>query len=395
MSRLLPRIAGLVAAIVLCPAVSAQVESHLLPKELPATLFPAAVLKLPNQNSHVLSVPIVDEKAASSRDGRDKARELLGLEEDSSSHRHSGATKMPEQPAQIVQLAKSQQYQEAARRGQALLQQKKTTYNDFTWDYLGNATAWACIQTGDFEAASRVHHLTALRLNEPAVRSFHNRASALIAKAVPKDDQDAKARELAGKLANAESYRQQLRKALLADVKKFQKTLDQFRKAGKFDTWTSQAGRAYTSLRFIFAVDVEIGRQLQEEFAGAADSLVVAAAPALLEKARKQQLVLVKLERRPMKSSDAGRWNAQLKKLWGHIQEVKRICRAQDYLSRLGLAGQADTLGPFTEAHKLLFTPDDDGAVFKLTGGTVDGVLDMTRRGPADDISNDIVHHER
>jgi len=375
--------------------VSAQVESHTLPGSIPRTLLPPYVTRLPKRATRELSASLlVEEKATGtgatiSGGSTDDALKLLEGDSGSSSS-GGGGTKDVGNPnagtladmsglsGKVVGHAKAGKFKEAAEIGEELLQLKTETFNDFVWDYVANATAWSHVQLRDFSAAAEAHRAARKHVREPAVKGYHEKAAALLGRAVPRGADDTRAAEMAGKLKDPEQYRRLLLKEVQPQLKLVKRGLTQIRDARTAEFRINSVKTTYVNLRFVYAVDSEMGRQLLAEFKAANDALITDAASRILQKGRSEHADVVRWQYVPLKPSQIPKWNTQVKELWGCIRQTKRLCRVYDYLSRLGLAGSANARSSFDAAHDLLYEPGR-GRAYKLMGGKVNGALDMKR----------------
>jgi hypothetical protein len=383
---------------------AAQVQSHVLPADLPTAILPPSVTETPKHTSKELSVPLVAEERPRGTGGspgsgktdapavRDGALDLLeGKKPESGSSSGGGgvgdlgnanATTLAEMtgsPRQVVDLLEKGKLAEAAALGRKLLALEPGIYNDFVWDYVAEATAWAAALSGDFVGAAEAHRAGQERVRDPAVKNYHDKAATLMSRGQAKDASDAAAREMAAKLVLPESWRQLVLEQVATEQRNARRAIEQMQSARTVEARLNNIKVAWANLRFVYAADPKTGRDLVVEFKAAADALIVDTEASLLDEARKQHAEVARLQHVPMKPSQIPMWNEQVRKLWGAISEVKRVCRIHDYLSRQTLASPGAAQTAFDAAHQLLYEPGSRGYVYKLMGQKTPMGLDMTR----------------
>ena len=388
---------------------AAQVQSHVLPADLPTTILPPSVTETPKPTSKDLSVPLVEEErprgtgTASGAGGKadapavkDDALDLLeGKKPESGSTSGGGGgvgdlgnanamtpAEMTGSPRQVVDLLEKGKPAEAALLGRKLLELEPGVYNDVVWDYVAGATAWAAALSGDFAGAAEAHRAGQKRVRDPAVKNYHDKAATLMGRGQPKDASDAAARDMAAKLVLPESWRQLVLEQVATEHRNARRAIEQMQSARTVEARLNNIKVAWANLRFVYAADPKTGRDLVVEFKAAADALIVDAEASLLDEARKQHAEVARLQHIPMKPSLIPMWNDEVKKLWSAISEVKRVCRIHDYLSRQTLASPGAAQTAFDAAHQLLYEPAGRGYVYKLMGQKTAMGLDMIRTAP-------------
>ena len=138
-----------------------QVESHCLPPQQPASLFPTWVLELPPVESQEVSAPLTHERAAANG----KAPKAKSLDD------------TPVECRTVVRLAQDGKYREADEVGSPLLKLPGRQYDDYAWDYVANAVAWARVQNGNLKGAAEAHLAAAARITDKSVIQYHRAAA--------------------------------------------------------------------------------------------------------------------------------------------------------------------------------------------------------------------------
>ncbi|MCX5676662.1 MAG: hypothetical protein NTX87_16830 [Planctomycetota bacterium] len=343
---------GLVLGALAVPAaaVMAQIESHCLPPEMPGVLFPTWVTALPPFESQELSPPLVKgpARAIKAPDGADGRPDATNVAE------------MIKEPREAIRLAESAQYKEAAKTGEQLLNRARELYRDYTWDYLGNATAWSFIQTGDSKGAAQAHLLAAARIDDEAVGDYHRAVARMLTQT----------KKSAEEMKDASTYREELRKALADPLDSLRHSAAAAKKTPHPATFLKYIQDAYAKLRLLTAADPDLAKSdAQGTFREGAQGLVVSVLPAQMADARKRQTDLHATAASAIHSQEVDEWNRDVQALWSKVQVLKRLCRMGNYLERMGLAstgGEASRF--FSEAHSLLFVPDKGGMVWQEMG---------------------------
>jgi hypothetical protein len=343
-----------VAAAAAAPA-AAQIDSHCVPQEWPAQLFPNWVTRIPEVESQEIAAPLLSDAARS----RKSAAKTSGEKD------RPDATNLAEmcaEPREAIRLAEAGSHMAAARAGDALLEGPRERYRDFTWDYLANATAWSFIQCGDLLGATRAHTSAAARIDDPAVSEYHSRIAKMLSSPG----------RVAGPLKDYATYTAEVQKVINERIEALKKaalpgqkiTLDDFRMARLYD--------AYGILRVLAAFDQNVAKQeARNTYLPAAQGLVNDVLPLQLEEGRNIRKAMEDRMKTFVHTEDFDKWNATVGALWMKVRKIKRLCRMHDYLVRMDLAkaGGADRM--FGEAHRLLFATNDGGRVWQDLGRTI------------------------
>lgn len=357
------RVLGLVlGAMAMWPgAALAQVESHCPPRRMPPVLFPTWILALPGFEVQEVSSPLAYEKEK-------PAESALGLRD---------LSKAPAEARSAVELAQGGKFREAAAAGDELLRLPSDRYDDFTWDYLGNAVAWSRIQLGDLKGASQAHSAAVARIDDTAVREYHRLAAAMLdAPGVP-----------AAQMKDAATYRNELRKALAERLKAFDRNIAAAKKNVTVAGRVRHLNVFYEELRVLAAVDPEVANgPPRAAYRELADGLVIDIIPTMLRETKARHDRLLEAFSILLPGKNFRDWNGSIKGMWTRVRQLKRLARMHHYLARMNLAtgGEADRL--FRETHQLLFASEDPSKVWQPLGLTrmIDGVaqLDLRRKVP-------------
>jgi hypothetical protein len=357
---------GVVLGALAAPAaaVMGQMDSHGLPPEMPAVLFPTWVMMLPPAGSQELAPDLVKgpPRAAKAPEGADGRPDALNVEE------------MIKEPREAIRLAESAKYKEAATVGTQLLNRARELYRDYTWDYLGNATAWSFIQTGDLKGAVQAHLLAAARIDDQDVGDYHRAVARMLTQT----------QKSAEEMKNASTYREELRKALADPLESLRRSASAANKTPYPATFLMYIQDAYAKLRLLTAADPDLAKSdAQGAFREGAQGLVASVLPAQMADARKMQASLHATAAGGVHSQEIDEWNRDVRALWSKVQVLKRLCRMGNYLERMGLAstgGEAERF--FAEAHNLLFVPDKGGMVWQEMGRSkmLDGIAHIDIR---------------
>ncbi len=338
----------LVLAALTVPAgiAGAQIESRCLPPEMPQVLFPSWVSMLPTVECQETSAPLAHEKA---RSRNNAAKNVPSL------------SNMPDESRAAIELAQSGQYTHAATAGHSLLRLPSNRYDDFTWDYLANATAWSHIQAGSLKGAANAHSAAVARIADRAVVQYH-RIAAKVLRETHKSPKQMK---------DYTTYQEQMREGLMDRVKTFEENALLAQKVRSAEARLRRLKAAYDELRVLVAADPDIGNSsAKATFRKAADGLVGDVAPALLDEAQHVRDRLVALSHRLLPEHKIQHWNTEVQTLWDRVRHIKRICRMHDYLTRLKLATRGESERLFRQAHRLLFVPGDAKKVWHEAGET-------------------------
>ena len=343
------------AVVLLGSPAMGQLESHCLPPDMSPGLFPLAVSAPPSFEVREIAVT-VEEKAP----GR----------------KVTSAAEMPAEVQRVVEMAKEGQFKEAATAGAALIGRPPGQYDDFTWDFLGNAVAYAFLQMGEPRRAADVHAVVATRINDGAVVQYHRLVVSAIAQAAR-----------AGGQKEGPAYGRGIREAVDARLKEFKKAAQLATKTRTPPSRIRYLETAYNELRVLAASDpAGSGREALAEFRKSADGLSTDIIPALLEETRAVAGRLEALYKDLMFANEYAQWNNEVVTLWDRVAYVKRYCRMHHYLKSQGLADSNDSVSQFREAHNLLFIPGDPSLVWQQTGGlaVLNGVThrDLRRKVP-------------
>jgi len=316
------------AAVVMCSAAEGQVRSHHLGAAKPKVLVPAWVMKTPPYYvREVTPVPPADEEWGPGGPP-------------------SAARNMPPEARRVVESAQAGRWAEAAQAGQAFLRKPLTEADDYTWDYVGNATAWALLELDRPAEAAQAHQATADRLRDLDMRTAHR----LIAVAIQKAARAGRA------LKQADAYRRAVRAELAPRIAQCRNYAKAARATDVDSAVLYRLQRTWGELRVIAAADPDLGQELtRSELIPAADTLVTKAIPRLMKEARATAAALKTDFENPLPHRITGQWNARLQALWDKVAQIKRDCYIHTYLAERGFAspGRAEPL--FRQAHRLLF----------------------------------------
>jgi len=336
-------LAGVVGAV-LAGVAAGQVQSHALPPELPMSLLPSWVTVPPPVESQEVSARLWHERQRAAR----AAAGGQGAE--------SGPSSLPAEAREAIRRAESGQFKEAAAAGDALLKLPGNRFSDYTWDYLANATAWACIQAGDLKGAALAHSAAATRINEDAaVGQYHRLAATLLGEAGRSADE----------LKNYAAYQAALRQALAPVQEAFNQSVTFARNQPSAESRLNHLRDAYERLRLLTAADAQAGSEARASFRQAAQGLLATDIPAAVRDVREVQTRIGQLLDWGVRQSRSAVWNGEVRTLWLKVQQAKRLCRMYDYLVRLNLAEPGDATGPFRDAHGMLFDPEDRRMVWQ------------------------------
>jgi len=320
--------------LVLAAAAAAQIESRCLPPNRPKDLFPQWVAEVSYASQEMNPQPTPRSNTVPL--GRPKTVRNLG--------------EMPEAPREAIRLATAGKYREAVAAAEPILKLERTQHDDYTWDYLANAAAWAYIQLGDVKAASRAHGSAAVRIIDTDVAEAHRAMAAMLEKTA----------RPAAELKDYAVFREEMRKALADRIKQFTASVELAQKAGSGAARQRYLERAWGDLRVLLAAEPETGQQLTDTaFRRAADGIATDVIPGLLAYVRAAQGDLDRIFRNILKERDFPRWNGALRTLWGRVEDVNRFCRMYEHLARLGLATPGRVSDQFEKAHQALFAEGD------------------------------------
>jgi hypothetical protein len=341
---------GVLPAVLACLAgpAMAQIESHCLPPEMPATLLPNSVLVPPPFESQDLSAPLARPSAKPQSAGADGSPDATSL------------ANMCKEPREIIGLAEAGKFKEAAQAGELALNQAREKYRDYTWDYLGNAVAWSFIQLGDLKKATQVHLLAAARIDDQAVADYHRAAAKMLGQT----------KKSAGEMKQYATYQAELRAGLADRIEAFKQNVAAAQKAVNAEAQFNNLRDAYAKLRVFAATDADLGkREASDAFHKAARGLIANVIPAQLEEARQIGKRLHESLRQGIYPYEYDDWNSSVNALWAKVAYVKRLCRIYDYLVRMKLADASGDPARFgREVHGLLFVPDKPKLVWQEFG---------------------------
>ena len=337
-------------------AVWGQVESHTLGPDMPLHPMPGWVVAPPAFWTRELA-PVRPENAPAPSPA---ARNPLT---------------MPDDARKAIRLAQDGEWAEAARLGQAVLEQPEKKINAYTRDYVANATAWALIQSSNRARARQVHVRTAHQMPDPAVANYHRLAACMLIRS----------RKRTEDLRDPAVYVAALRKRLGPYYKEFSKALEMAGHSESIRGRLGQLRRAYGQLRLIYAADAELGRKLiQERYRPAVDDFLETLTPIALKQAREIRGSLLRAYNQVMEASSFPTWNDTVRELWSRVRSAKQICRVHHHLATMGLATPGRARGPFEDAHRLLFCQEASHLVWQPIGFAriVNGVAqqDLRRR---------------
>jgi len=324
---------GCAAAVVLTLATVAvaQIESRYLPPNRPKDLFPQWVTEVPYACQEMVPQPTPRSTTVPKR----LAKTVSSLDG------------MPEAPREAIRLAMAGKYREAVAAAEPILKLESTRHDDYTWDYLANAAAWASIQLGDLKAASRAHSAAAIRIIDTDVAEAHRAMAAMLDKTTLP----------AAELKDYAVFQKEMRKAQADRIKRFTVNVELAQKASSAAARERYLKSAWADLRILLAAEPETGRQLTDTaFRRATDGIASEVIPGLLAHLRAAQGDLGRLiYRHILRERDFHLWNKALQTLWGRVQDVKRFCRMYEHLARMGLATPGRVSGHFKQAHQALF----------------------------------------
>lgn len=369
MSRATPAL--MLAACLLAMAVplTAQIESHALPRQWPVLLLPPAVVEPPkNVGTNELSVPLATEAPA------DKPAAGSPPPAANGDPKATSLDAMMAEPKNVVALAQAGKWTEAITAGRPLLDKPKETYADFTWDYLANAVAWALIQSDLHAEAVKVHQQAARQVTDADLNKYHLQAARVISETLAgkaRLTKDGPALQADG-LKDPATLRALLQAAAAEELTQFRKHVELISKASTPDARVTNVKLAYARLRTMKAMDPALADETPALLRAAADTLVTDAASKGFEAASAQHrkvagLITVETRRDELMA----KWNPQVLALWSMVGETKRLCRIHDYLKRLGLAGEADSAAAFKSVHQQLFADGQPQNVYRPMGGRV------------------------
>jgi hypothetical protein len=343
------------AIAVMTGTAGAQIGSRCLGPEMPPALAPSWVSTRPPLESQEVSARLVQPAnaqkaaAAAAAEGRPAATTL---------------DEMCKEPREAIRLAQSGKYKEAVEAGRPLLALPREKFRDYTWDYLANAIAWSGIQSGDRQAAAMAHNAAIIRIDDPAIADYHRIALVML--------QETK--KSAAELKDYAIYQGEIRAGLKDRLEGVKQSLAAAQKARFADTVLRHLRDAYEKLRVLVAADPETGRgEPLAAFRKAATGLTVQAIPPFVSEARRMQKHLDDVaghgyHGHGIEQTDFGAWNSDVAALWAKVQEIKRLCRIQDYLVRENLSEPCDCHRQFQQAHECLFVPGDTRLVWQKVG---------------------------
>jgi hypothetical protein len=355
-------ILSITAALV--SSAGGQIDSHCVPAEWPAQLFPNWITKLPTVESQEVAAPLLSD-AAKSR----KAKAAGGQDRPDATN----LVEMCKDPREAIRMAEGGRFLEAAKAGDALLEGPREKYRDFTWDYLANATAWSFLQCGDLAGATRSHINAAARIDDPAVSEYHSRIAKMLSSPG----------RVAAPLKDYAAYKAEVQKVINERVEALKKVAQPSQKIVLDEIRLARLRDAYVILRVLAAFDQAVAKQeIQNTYVPAAQGLVNDVLPAELEEGTKIQKAMNDRMKTFISGREFDEWNTAVATLRLKVREIKRLCRMHDYLVRMELAkaGGADRF--FGEAHRLLFCVNDAGKVWPEVGHAivVDGVMHVDIR---------------
>jgi len=334
--------------LAIAPGIAAaKVESRCLPPEMPKTLFPTWVMRLPPAGSQDISRPPQNARVGSQKGSAKAVTDLSG---------------MAKEARAAIELANEGQFREAAMAGGALLKLPSHWYGDYTWDYLANATAWSHIQTGSLKGAENAHRAAVARVVDSAVLQYHRLAAKML------EETEKSARQL----KDYSVYRDEMTDCLATHLAGYERNIKTARQSPLAPARERCLKQAYDHLRVITAADPDKGKELaRTSFRDAADGLIKVIAPALLAEARKPRDALVKAYTGLLFERQWRAWNSSVKTLHNRVQHVKRVCRLHEYLARVKLANRGNADQIFRQAHRLLFADDGTRLVWQELGGSI------------------------
>lgn len=337
-------VAALAALAALAGAASAQIESHCLPIEVPQTLLAPWVLATYPFESQTISLPLLHESV------RQKEKAL-----GAAAPKATNLDNMAKEPRDAIRLAEESKWAEAAAAGDALLKQPGNKYDDYTWDYLANATAWARIQSGDVKGAVLAHSAAAARIQDPDVSQYHRVAATVLDR--PGQTADA--------MKNYATLQGEIRKAYTPMVESFKQSIEPAQQPVSADARIGYLQDGYKKFRGLVAADAELAKEARVIFKKSSERLLSQSIPLEVKEGRKIVDRLTEYAATGLSESKSATWNTGLNNLWRRVQESKRLVRIYDYLMRIDLAPRGDAAFFFKDAHQLLFVPNDARLVWQ------------------------------
>ncbi len=375
------RIGFVLAALLASPGAAwGQIESHCLPEKLPMGIFPSWVLNAPNLACREVSASLAHEKRDPGPADRNDAdiRKMLGLKVESRGKPDAQSlSAMFLEARQVIQQAKAGRYRAAADAGDRLLRSPSKRYNDYTRDYVANATAWSHIQLGQVGAAVEAHNLAAGRIRDTAVATYHRLAATALRETTKSPAQ----------LKQEGTYRAVLREQLVKRYKEFDRCLELAKSVRSAPRRIDNLKEAYDHFRVIMATDPDLGtKKAIPAFRQAADTLCTESIPDILGEAKQVYDGLSRMYQQMFKRNLFGVWNGKVRLLQDKVRDIKKFCRMHDYLRRMGLASSRESSRLFREAHGLLFAPGKGRRVWNPLLGYRTGVArDLRKVVPANE----------
>lgn len=351
-------------AAILCVAGGSlgQIESHLPPDDMPEEMLPPWVENLPPYETHELRPPLREEVEARKEAMTDAFRGTApaGPRLRRTARPAETLTEMQQKPRAVIRLAEAGRWKEAAEAAEKLFDERPAPpYGDFTWDYVANAAALAHIHLGRPEAAIDVHKSVQKRLQDPALRAFHR----LEAEWLAKSEAAAAKLKQPGALASAR------RRAMDEELRAFEELADEVREAKTPAEAVDRLEAAYAKLRFVVTVQPSMRAELvRNHFRPAANSLVTDMFRRLETKANYIHKYLEEASKGIIRQRQWPAWNRKVTSLYLLVAEMKRCCRTQNYLGRVGLADSGRAEPRFHKANRLLFVQDQPGQVWQPLG---------------------------
>ncbi|MFO8014313.1 MAG: hypothetical protein R6X20_13530 [Phycisphaerae bacterium] len=364
-----PRTRTVLLAVLLATLPAAalgQVTSHCLPESRPAGMLPSRLLDTPPVHAREVSLPLVHEQKneAPSEASDAEIRRLLGLKTETVGRPDATSlSAMVPEARRVVEQARSGAHRAAAEAGDRLLRSASGRFGDYTWDYVGSATAWSHLQLGQAGAAATAHGLAAGHIRDPDVTTYHRMAAAAIREA-------AESPGGAARLKDPAAWNEALREQLVDTLKTFRERVELAGSVRSATRRLDNLRQAYKQMRILEAADPDLAREKAvPAFREAADTLCTESIPEILDGGRKMHDRLAQLRKTPIKGVDWGLWCRLVSRLWDTVREAKRVCRAHDYLRRLGLASSRESGRLFREANGLLFAPGSRRKIWNPRGG--------------------------
>jgi len=175
------------ACVLLMPGpVRAEVVSHMPPPGWGDRILPDHVRDLPGRYSEQPVPPLPGETPESAK----LPAERTGVPQSPHARLESGDDlgEMDEAARAVVKKARAGDFAEAAEAGRELLEKPRATYDDFAWDLVGNATAWALVQQKDLQGAVEAHRAAARRIEDADVNWYHARMAAALEETAEADE---------------------------------------------------------------------------------------------------------------------------------------------------------------------------------------------------------------